>query len=73
MISITGCKIIYHFYKLVQSKENVSHNTKSAEEWTNKQIKKLPQAGAKQSLIPIIVGAISTVLASLGLFKCKKE
>lgn len=60
-------------YKLVQPKETASRNTKSAEEWTNKQIKKLPQAGAKQSLISIIVGAIFTVLAGLGLFKRKKE
>lgn len=60
-------------HKLVQPREDVFHDTKSAEEWTNKQIKKLLQAGTKQSLIPIIVGAISTVLAGLGLFKRKKE
>ena len=60
-------------HKLVQPKENVSRSIKLVEEQPDKQVKKLPQAGTKQSLIPIILGAISTMLAGLGLTKRKKN
>lgn len=40
---------------------------------TENHARKLPQAGAKQSLVPIILGAISTVLATLGLTRRKKN
>lgn len=60
-------------HKLVQPKENVSRSTKPAEEQPDRQVRKLPQAGVKQSLASIIVGVISTVLAALGLTKRKKD
>lgn len=58
--------------KLVQS-NNVQHDVSDMKKSTENHARKLPQAGAKQSLVPIILGALSTMLATLGLTRRKKN
>ena len=65
-------KIQAQVRKLVQS-DNVQHDVSDMKKSTENHARKLPQAGAKQSLVPIILGALSTMLAGLGLTRRKKN
>ena len=56
-----------------QVRKLVQHDVSDMKKSTENHARKLPQAGAKQSLVPIILGAISTVLATLGLTRRKKN